>query len=104
MADFRAHDGGKAISGCGRRASGVGVRGLAMDGRRRLLQAWIVRLDSLPGHIVCVGLHRALPVAERLCRSWALYRTGRASVRDEVRDDDPVAFYVRARMLGMYRP
>lgn len=55
-------------------------------------------------HAEAAARHRALPVAERLRKSWALYRTGRASVRDEVRDDDPVAFYVRARMLGMYRP
>ena len=46
--------------------------------------------------------HLALPLAERLARSWALYESHRASLRR--RDDDPTPFYARARRLGLYRP
>ncbi len=46
--------------------------------------------------------HLALPLAERLARSWALYESHRSSLRR--RDDDPTPFYARARSLGLYRP
>lgn len=46
--------------------------------------------------------HLALPVAERLARSWRLY----LAYRDELpaHDDDPCGLYERARALGLYRP
>jgi hypothetical protein len=44
--------------------------------------------------------HRALPLEERLARSWALYLRYRDSARSE-RDDDPSPFYARARALGL---
>jgi hypothetical protein len=47
--------------------------------------------------------HRALPLAERLARSWALYLAFRSEA-SERRDDDPSRFYLRARQLGLYRP
>lgn len=55
-------------------------------------------------HAEVAAAHRALPLAERLRRSWALYLAGRAIVRDDLRDDDPTPFYDRARALGLYRP
>lgn len=49
--------------------------------------------------------HLALPIAERLRRSWALYERYRATLRaGDERDDDPTPFYDRARSLGLYRP
>ncbi len=55
-------------------------------------------------HAEAAAAHRALPLEERLRRSWALYLAGRSTVRDEPRDDDPTPFYDRARALGLYRP
>jgi hypothetical protein len=55
-------------------------------------------------HAEAGARHRALPVAERLRRSWALYLAGRSTMREDSRDDDPTPFYDRARALGLYRP
>ena len=55
-------------------------------------------------HAEAAARHRALPVAERLRRSWALYLAGRSTIREDARDDDPTPFYDRARALGLYRP
>jgi hypothetical protein len=44
----------------------------------------------------------ALPVAERIARSWALYLAYRESLPP--RDDNPFSLYERARALGLYRP
>lgn len=46
--------------------------------------------------------HLALPVSERLERSCAMYLAYRGSLPS--RDDDPSAFYARARALGLYLP
>lgn len=46
--------------------------------------------------------HRALPMNERLAKSWALYEAHRGEVREH-RHDDPSPFYERARELGLYR-
>lgn len=48
--------------------------------------------------------HLALPVAERLARSWALYLAYRDSLPTRDDDPDPSPFYERARALGLYRP
>lgn len=54
-------------------------------------------------HAEAAATQRALTLAERLRRSWALYLACRSTIRDE-RDDDPSPFYERARALGLYRP
>lgn len=56
------------------------------------------------GHAEAAARHRALPLAERLRRSWALYLAGRSAILDDSGDDDPTPFYDRARALGLYRP
>lgn len=48
--------------------------------------------------------HLALPIGERLARSWALYLAFRSTASSDRRDDDPSPFYARARDLGLYRP
>jgi hypothetical protein len=48
--------------------------------------------------------HAALPLAERLLRSWLLYETYRDALQLVERADDPSLFYRRARELGLYRP
>lgn len=55
-------------------------------------------------HAEAAARHRALPILERLERSWALYIAGRAAVADDRRDDDPARFYELARRRGLYRP
>ena len=56
-------------------------------------------------HAEVAARHRALPIVERLRRSWALYLAGRSSSMPQARaDDDPTPFYDRARTLGLYRP
>jgi hypothetical protein len=55
-------------------------------------------------HDDALARHRALPIAERVRKSWALYLATRASARLEARSDDPSPFYARARALGLYRP
>jgi hypothetical protein len=55
-------------------------------------------------HVEAAARHSALPLVERLRRSWALYLAGRAARTPETREDDPTPFYERARKLGMYQP
>lgn len=55
-------------------------------------------------HAEAAARHRALPVLERLKRSWALFSTGRGAVRDKRQDDAPERFYDLARRRGLYRP
>jgi hypothetical protein len=55
-------------------------------------------------HAEATARHRALPLGERLQRSWALYLAGRGEAQPADRDDDPTPFYERARRLGLYRP
>jgi hypothetical protein len=53
-------------------------------------------------HREAAEAHRALPLDERLARSWDLYVAfGRPA--PEERDDDPTPFYERARALGLYQ-
>ena len=55
-------------------------------------------------HAEATARHRALPLAQRLRRSWQLFVAGRATARIGVRDDDPSRFYDLARARGLYRP
>jgi hypothetical protein len=54
-------------------------------------------------HAEAAERHRALPVKERLERSWQLFLAGRGSVTDDRRDDNPDHFYDLARRRGLYR-
>jgi hypothetical protein len=53
-------------------------------------------------HVSATARHLALPVAERLQRSWDLYRSYRSASTTRNRRDDPSPFYERARRLGLY--
>jgi hypothetical protein len=55
-------------------------------------------------HAEAAARHRALPLRERLRRSWELFLAGRSSAALAEREDDPTPFYDRARALGLYRP
>lgn len=55
-------------------------------------------------HADATARHQALPLAQRLQRSWALFVTRRDSARLEAREDDPSQFYALARERGLYRP
>ena len=48
--------------------------------------------------------HLSLSLEERLQRSWRLFEALCDSVAEAREDDDPTAFYDRARALGLYRP
>jgi len=48
--------------------------------------------------------HLALSLDERFRRSWRLYERYRDRVRRDDPQDDPTAFYRRARELGLYEP
>ena len=54
-------------------------------------------------HAQAAADHLALSLDERLARSWALYCANRDAVNVAAREDDPSAFYERARKLGLYR-
>jgi len=54
-------------------------------------------------HAEAQARHLALPLSERLRRSWALSEGHRDTLHPD-RDDDPTPFYDRARALGLYRP
>jgi hypothetical protein len=58
--------------------------------------------DKTASHAEAEAAHLALPLAERLRRSWALYLAHRASFTGE--HEDPTPFYDRARALGLYTP
>jgi hypothetical protein len=45
--------------------------------------------------------HRALPLEERLLRSWLLFMAGRDSASLDPRDDDPARSYAIARAKGL---
>jgi hypothetical protein len=54
-------------------------------------------------HAQAAADHLALSLDERLARSWALYCANRHTANVAAREDDPAAFYERARQLGLYR-
>lgn len=64
---------------------------------------YLARLGALKdaSHHDAEERHYALPLAERLERSWALYLAGRETARLDLRADDPSPFYARARALGL---
>jgi hypothetical protein len=54
-------------------------------------------------HALAASEHLALPLADRLSRSWALFERFQQREDASHRDAGPVAFYERARALGFYR-
>jgi hypothetical protein len=54
-------------------------------------------------HALTASEHLALPLAERLSRSWQLFESFPQGAGASRRDADPAAFYERARALGFYR-
>ena len=67
-------------------------------------KAFFGRIASIKeaSHAEAAGEHRALPLDERLERSYRLYVANRDAAHE--RSDDPTPFYERARALGLYRP
>ena len=55
-------------------------------------------------HREALAEHLALSLDERFRRSWRLYERYRDRVRRDDPQDDPTAFYRRARELGLYEP
>ncbi len=45
--------------------------------------------------------HLSLSVADRLERTWQIYRSTRMNARNDLRVDNPIAFYERAHFLGL---
>lgn len=68
------------------------------DYMRRIAEA------KAASHAEAAARHRALPLRERLRRSWEIFLAGRSAQGPADRDDDPTPFYDRARALGLYRP
>jgi hypothetical protein len=54
-------------------------------------------------HAEAAAQHRALPLAERLRRSWALYVASRAEANATSEGDDPAGFCQLAHSRGLYR-
>ena len=52
-------------------------------------------------HAEAQAKHQALPLEERLRRSWELYLAGRGAAEGREREDDPSPFYARARARGL---
>lgn len=69
-------------------------------------RAYMRRLGAYKeiAHAEVAAAHRALPLAERLRRSWQLSLSRPATARAPARDDDPERFYALARARGLYRP
>jgi len=53
-------------------------------------------------HAEAQARHLALPLSQRLQRSWALYEANRDAL-SRVVHEDPTPFYDRAPALGLYR-
>lgn len=66
-------------------------------------RAFMARVASYKAesHAEAQARHLALPLDERLQRSWELYLAGRAAAAIREHGDDPSPFYERARALGL---
>jgi hypothetical protein len=69
-------------------------------------RAYMERLGEYKAtsHAEATARHQALPLAQRLQRSWELFVTRRGTAKLDARDDDPSHFYDLARARGFYRP
>jgi hypothetical protein len=72
---------------------------VSVSGKDRDLMRRIGALKA-ESHAQALARHLELPLGERLRRSWSLYLAARASAGPTRQDDDPSAFYRRARDLG----
>lgn len=68
-------------------------------------RAYLARLGSYKqsSHDSAANEHGSLSLAERLARSWALYEAHADSTSTRRDDSGPLAFYERARSLGLLR-
>jgi hypothetical protein len=66
-------------------------------------RAFMARVEvyKAESHAEAQARHLALPLDERLQRSWELYLAGRSAAAIRERGDDPSPFYARARALGL---
>jgi hypothetical protein len=74
---------------------------MAVPGSDRRFMQRIGRYKAA-SHSAAVARHLALPVTDRLRRSWDLYLTYRSPQTTRTRRDDPSPFYERAKKLGIY--
>ena len=76
---------------------------MAVSRRDRSFFARIGELKA-SSHAQAAVDHLAMPLTQRLMKSWALYETFRQTQgKKESEDEGPLAFYERARDLGLYR-
>jgi hypothetical protein len=73
---------------------------MAVSERERAFMARLAGYKA-ESHAEAQARHLALPLEERLRRSWELYLAGRETGASRERDDDPSPFYERARALGL---
>jgi hypothetical protein len=73
---------------------------MAVSERERAFMARLAGYKA-ESHAEAQARHLALPIGERLRRSWELYLAGREAGIGHERDDDPSPFYRRARALGL---
>jgi len=69
-------------------------------------RAYMARIGACKeaSHAEAQARHLALPISERLRRSWALFALHGSSLRREPDDHWPAELYARVRALGLYRP
>lgn len=68
-------------------------------------RSYLARLGAFKqaSHEEIASEHQALSLAERLARSWALFEAFADSTKAPRDDSGPLAFYERARSLGLLR-
>lgn len=74
---------------------------MAVSERARAFMARLAGYYKAESHAEAQARHLALPLDERLQRSWELYLAGRDTGSNRERNDDPSPFYERARALGL---
>jgi hypothetical protein len=73
---------------------------MAVSERERAFMARLAGYKA-ESHAEAQARHLALPLEERLQRSWELYLAGRDTGSSREGNDDPSPFYERARALGL---
>ncbi len=68
-------------------------------------RSYLARIGALKqaSHEAVATEHQALSLSERLARSWALFEAYAGSTSAPPDDSGPLAFYERARALGLLR-
>ena len=76
---------------------------MAVSQRERSFLTHLGKLKA-ESHAQAAVVHLSLPLAERLVRSWALFESFRQdAATTQPGNEGPLAFYERARALGLYR-